>query len=320
MRWREIESSGLNWEWAGVPTVLPNPPFRVTFRNVVPGLLITAALGLILVFFVFRKGPKGAARPAVPDPAAENARLHQNLQRLTEELKQTQTQYLLESSKLTAIGDLAMNVAHEINNPLTSILGFTSLLMESLDQNDPRIKDLKIIEKETLRAREIVRNLLDIARKDPSRKDPTDVNALLRSATDLLRCRAHGLNIEIREELQAALPSIRMASDQMKLVFINLIQNAFDAMDRGGRLTLQTGLTDQTVEIRFTDNGRGIPQNELHKVFEPFYTTKNGSTAGLGLSVCYGVIERHGGRITVQSEPEKGTTFTLYLPVREALA
>jgi len=266
----------------------------------------------------------------------ENARLYKTLQQQMEELKGSQTQQLIQSAKLASIGELATNVAHEINNPLTSILGFTTLMLDDLDDHNPHKKDLKIIQSEAIRPRDIVRNLLDFARKRGIKKELIDINQLIQNTLNLLRHQAEISNIVLIEDYSPDLPTLIIDGDQMKQVFINLLKNAFDAMPKGGTLTVTTlthnfdGSSPQTghvesepvfsrkmIEIRIQDTGVGIDKEHIQKIFDPFFTTKEGMGTGLGLAVSYGIIERHGGRISVFSEPGAGATFVVRLPVKE---
>jgi signal transduction histidine kinase len=268
--------------------------------------------------------------------AIENARLYKTLQQQMEELKGSQTQQLIQSAKLASIGELATNVAHEINNPLTSILGFTALMLDDMEDQNPHKKDLKIIQSEAMRSRDIVRNLLDFARKRGIKKELIDINQLIQNTLNLLRHQAEISNIVLREEYGPELPTLIIDGDQMKQVFINLLKNAFDAMPKGGTLTVTTlahnydGSSTQPgfgenepvffrkmIEIRIQDTGIGIDKEHLPKIFDPFFTTKEGMGTGLGLAVSYGIIERHGGRISVFSEVGAGATFVVKLPVKE---
>ncbi|MBI3810868.1 MAG: GAF domain-containing protein [Nitrospirae bacterium] len=268
--------------------------------------------------------------------AIENACLYQTLQQQMEELKRSQTQQLIQSAKLASIGELATSVAHEINNPLTSILGFTTLLLDDMGDHDPHKKDLRIIESEALRSRDIVRNLLDFARKRGIKKEMADINQLIQKTLNLLRHQAEISNIVLKETYAADLPTIIVDADQLKQVFINLMKNAFDAMPKGGTLTVTTlahgfdgiatqpvfgekehGIPRKIIEIRFQDTGEGIAKENIPKIFDSFFTTKEEVGTGLGLAVSYGIIERHGGRIEVFSDLGAGAEFVIKLPVKE---
>jgi signal transduction histidine kinase len=264
----------------------------------------------------------------------ENARLYQMVNTQMEELKKNQMQQLIQAAKLTSIGELATSVAHEINNPLTGILGFATLLLKGMDDRDPKKRDVKVIESEALRTRTIVRSLLDFARQREPKREKADLNEVLRGTLVLVRHQAELSNIELIEQYKESIPHISIDIDQMKQVFINIIKNAFDAMQNGGKLYIKTNLlfvkkayeeigveetahdTSQTVEITFSDTGAGMSPEVMKRIFEPFYTTKGEKMGtGLGLSVTYGIIERHGGQIEVQSAPGKGTTFKIKCPV-----
>ena len=264
----------------------------------------------------------------------ENARLYKRVQEQMEELKRNQSEQLMQSAKLASVGELAVSVAHEINNPLTGILGFTSLLLSEMPPDDPRTKDLKVIESEALRSRQIVRNLLDFSRSHGSKKEPIDVNEAIRNTLILVRYQAKTSNNKISEEYVKDTPLVYADTDQLKQVFINLIKNALDAMPNGGHLQIQTTLSqDKTllanghpldqkirssemVTIQFRDSGMGIHPDHIKNIFDPFFTTKGRQMGtGLGLSISYNIIEKHGGRIEVESELNKGTTFTVKLPL-----
>lgn len=264
----------------------------------------------------------------------ENARLYKRVQEQMEELKQNQSEQLMQSAKLASVGELAVSVAHEINNPLTGILGFASLLISETAADDPKIKDLKIIESEALRSRQIVRNLLDFSRSHGPKKEAIDVNEVIRNTLTLIRYQAKTSNFKILEEYTKDLPQVYADSDQLKQVFINLIKNAFDAMPEGGLLKIRTSLaqdksfgengishqnersSSEMVTIQFKDTGIGIHPDHIKNVFDPFFTTKGRQMGtGLGLSVSYNIVEKHGGRLEVESELDKGSNFIVKLPL-----
>jgi signal transduction histidine kinase len=249
--------------------------------------------------------------------AIDNARLYHRLQQQMEELKTMQTQQLLQSAKLASIGELATNIAHEINNPLTSILGFTTLLLKETGESDPRRKDLKIIESEAMRSRDIVRNLLDFARSKEPRKESVDINEVIHKTLALIRYYAEKSNILIKEEYQEV-PRVSVDINQMKQVFINMIKNAMEAMPQGGQLEIKTRwlLKEQQVEILLEDSGCGIHPEHLPKIFDPFFTTKSGTIGtGVGLAVSAGIIKRHGGEVHVESAVGQGSRFYVRLPL-----
>ncbi len=223
----------------------------------------------------------------------------------------------MRSEKLASIGRLAAGIAHEINNPLTSVLTFSSLLLRKAEEGQR--ERLEIIVKETTRCREIVRELLNFARQSEPRKEPCNINRIIENALSLTKnqLKVSENYVTMVKEL-GDLPPLQADPDQMLEVFINMIINAIDAMPKGGELRTRTRLleNEKSIEIRVIDTGQGIPKENLEKVFDPFFTTKEaGKGTGLGLAVIYGIIEAHNGSIDVESEVGKGTTFIIKLPV-----
>lgn len=245
--------------------------------------------------------------------ATENAQLYKNLQDQMLELRKTQEQ-LIQSAKLAAIGELAANVAHEINNPLTSILGFTELIKDETNVNVIKGR-LNIIEKESMRARDIVRELLHFARKRPLQLTEVDINQILKEAVLLEESQAKMSRVELSEEY-GNLPRTVGDPNQLKQVFINIMSNAVSAMPKGGRLSIKTLQIGEHIEVIFTDNGYGIPKELLRKIFEPFFTTKKDKGTGLGLSISYRIVQDHGGGIDVESNEGQGSKFTIRLPIK----
>jgi two-component system, NtrC family, sensor kinase len=238
-----------------------------------------------------------------------------SLQERDHEIKRLNEQRLMRSEKLASIGRLAAGIAHEINNPLTAVLTFSSLLLRKAVE--PQKEKLEIIVKETTRCREIVRGLLNFARQNEPLKQICSVNDIIENALSLTRNQ-----IKVSESRVAVikefgdLPAISIDPNQMLEAFINIIINAIDAMSGGGTLRVTTLKMDGEgkIEIRFTDTGCGIPKEHLEQIFDPFFTTKEpGKGTGLGLAVTYGIVERHQGTIDVESEVGKGTTFTIRL-------
>ena len=225
---------------------------------------------------------------------------------------------LAQSEKLASLGKMAAGVAHEINNPLTSILINTHLLMETKDKESEEYESLDMIEEETRRCSDIVKGLLEFARQSPPQKNPVDLNGLLVHIINILRNQATFQNIAIHTNLQEGLPMTEVDPSQIKQVFWNLMINAAEAMPRGGTLTITSRLSPSldTLEISFQDTGVGIPENVLNKIFDPFFTTKQGGT-GLGLAIIYGIAQEHGGTIEVTSKLGGGSVFTVRLPVTQ---
>jgi putative nucleotidyltransferase with HDIG domain len=257
-----------------------------------------------------------AAQAAV---AIDNALLHQDILSQVEELRRTQAQ-LVHSTKLAALGELSATIAHEVNNPLTSVLGYTGLLLNSTPPEDPRYETMKVIESEALRTRKIVRELLDYARQQEPSAQSVDLNETLRSVLSFTGHRLVMSNVEVHEHYTEGLPRIVLDPHQMKQVFVNLINNALDAMPEGGALTVSTFFVPKPdgdwVEAAVQDTGVGISPEHRRRIFEPFFTTKGeGSGTGLGLSVSLNIVRSHGGEILVESAPGKGSVFRVRLPV-----
>lgn len=231
-------------------------------------------------------------------------------------LRQVTQQQIGRSEQLASVGRLAAGVAHEINNPLTGVLAFADLLREKPNMDDQDRQDLDLIIRETKRAREIVRGLLDFARETPSVKTRLSINDVVRQALKLLGKRDAFQSIIIVEDLADGLPLIDGDKNQLEQVFVNLALNACEAMPNGGTLLVSTAKEDGHVALRVTDTGSGIKPEHMEHIFEPFFTTKPvGKGTGLGLSVTYGIVQQHGGTIEVESEEGKGTTFTVRFPI-----
>lgn len=246
-----------------------------------------------------------------------NVALEKKVQQRTLELKKTQDS-VMQSEKLASLGLMAAAIAHEINNPLTAVLTYSSLLMRGAENDSELKEDLEVIVSETTRCREIVRGLLDFARETNVTQKPINVNELLQQTISLVAHQVTFQNIEISKNLANYLPNTVMDSDQVKQVFLNIMLNAADAMINGGTLYIHTAFDYERNEItiEFQDTGLGIAEHDINKIFDPFFTTKaKGKGTGLGLSVTYGIIQRHGGTIDVSSKLGKGTTFIISFPV-----
>jgi PAS domain S-box-containing protein len=240
-------------------------------------------------------------------------------QDLTEErVKERLQEQLAQSEKLAAVGRLAAGVAHELNNPLGNVLMYSKLLMEDCPPPDPHADAARHIVDNTLRCKRIVRSLLDYAKESQVRMAWTDLNHVVEQSVDLVAGDLSRRQIACDLDLPAGLPKVRCDTRQVQQVLVNLLQNAIDAVDGDGRVRVFTGAAgDDAVVLGVRDNGSGIPADSLSRVFEPFYTTKERGT-GLGLSICYGIVERHQGKIWVESATvggERGSTFFVTLPV-----
>ncbi len=241
---------------------------------------------------------------------------------------------LLQSEKLKSLGELAGGVAHDFNNVLAAILGRVQLLSMSLEtpsgkQERRKVmrelrKGLKIIEKASLDGAETVRRIQEFSRRRTDDKYFTqvDINELIDNALDFTKTRwkdeteSKGIKIKIKKEL-SPLPSIAGSASELREVFTNFINNALDAMPQGGEIKIRTCKEDNYISIRVEDTGRGISEAIRDRIFDPFYTTKGPQSTGLGMSVSYGIITRHKGTISVDSQEGKGTTFTIKIPIKE---
>ena len=244
--------------------------------------------------------------------ALENARLFDEQKRLLREREEAQAQ-LIYAEKVAALGRLAASLAHEINNPLQSVVGCLDLIHEGLSEGEDVTQYLDIAQDEVLRVVRIVNRMRDLHRPPSEEKSLTDINNLITQVLDLSKKRFQELSVEVVWEPAPNLPAISVIADQIKQVILNLILNALDAMPEGGILWVRTYLDDE-LRIEVADTGMGIAPEVLEHIFEPFYTTKPDGM-GVGLSTSRTIIERHGGRIWVNSRPGKGTRFTIALPL-----
>jgi len=248
---------------------------------------------------------------------AYNAMAHA-LRERDEQLKEFTRKKFMESERLALIGQLAANVAHELNNPLQGIVTYSHLLLERNSIDDPTKQTLQKIVVQANRSRDIIRGLLDFSRQRKPDKTLCNINSLLQESLSFLENQALMQNVQIITNFENALPSVVIDPSQVQRVFINMIVNAAEAMNGNGRLTMSTRRDPVRgcIEIVITDTGMGIPEENLEKIFDPFFTTKEtGHGVGLGLAISYGIIKEHGGTILVESEAGKGTTFIIRLPI-----
>jgi two-component system NtrC family sensor kinase len=250
-----------------------------------------------------------------------NARLYQEIQESMEAQRQAEMQ-LVRSARLAAVGEMAAGVAHELNNPLTTVAGFIELVLDELPEDASQRQDLELVLREAKRARGVVRRLLDFSRPTDNLRIRTDLNELVSEVLTLVQhlIRTNGVTLQV--ELSEDLPWIAVDPNQIKQVLLNLVHNALQAMPRGGLLSVSTKLAEReaveylTVTVR--DNGIGIQPEHLERIFEPFFTTRPvGSGTGLGLSVSYGIVNEHGGILEVESQLGQGSCFTVWLLVGE---
>jgi len=259
--------------------------------------------------------------PPQRDP--EFGRIGAAFDRMSEKIEEAQRQVIL-TEKLASAGKLAAGVAHELNNPLTGILAFAEDLRAHAGPDDPRRADYDVIIHETRRCGNIVHDLLDFARQEAPERRETDLNQVIARAIALVEHQAAFHLVRFALELDPRLPPVLADPGQIQQVFLNLITNAADAMQNGGTIAIATRAVEgPAVEASVADTGTGIPEAIRHRIFEPFFSTKrqNGSSEhqsgqGLGLAVSWSIVERHGGRISVESAVGRGTTFFVRFPAR----
>lgn len=253
--------------------------------------------------------------------AIDSTKLYQDLEQKVRELKRLQG-HLIQTEKLSAIGELVSGVAHEINNPLTSVIGFTQLLLDTAV--NPRDREyLEKIFSEAMSCSEIIRNLLTFARRHPAKKTFGDINEIISKSLELKIYQLQSDGVEVVENLADDIPAAWFDSHQLQQVFFNIINNAHQALLEKKRrhaevlkLTITSEVRKNIVSVSVQDTGIGIPPDVLPKVFEPFFTTKEvGVGTGLGLSISYGIVKEHGGEILVESQAGEGATFIVTLPI-----
>jgi two-component system, NtrC family, sensor kinase len=224
---------------------------------------------------------------------------------------------LVHAEKMAAVGQLVSGVAHEVNNPLTAILGFADLLMENPDLPETARKDMRVILQEAQRTKQIVQNLLSFARQMPPQRSAVQLNTILRRTMQLRAYDFNSHGVDIIEHLDEGLPEVMGDAHQLQQVFLNILNNAYDAVHEVGRparIEIMSTKAGDAVEVSFRDNGNGISHPD--KIFDPFFTTKEvGKGTGLGLSICYGILKEHGGEILCHNNTDRpGATFVVRLP------
>lgn len=222
---------------------------------------------------------------------------------------------MMQQEKLASIGRLSAGVAHEVNNPLTTILTTAMLIQEDIEADDPMFEELETIARETLRCRKIVTSLLDFARQTRPEKREHKINDIVMESILLTKKQAAFKDVTVDYHISGDIPIIRLDKGQIQQALINLLLNAVEATDADGHIRLRTDWIADRKEVMITvhDTGCGIPPEKLDKIFDPFFTTKESGT-GLGLAITHGIVEQHGGVIKALSEPGKGTTFIITLP------
>jgi len=250
---------------------------------------------------------------------AELNATYEELSESQQRLRESQEQ-LIQAEKLTSLGQLAASIAHEVNNPLSGVLVYTQLMTKKMDSDklskETALEYLSKMESELTRSTKLVRNLLDFARQSLPALRQVDINEVVNRSFDLAAHSAELQHVQVVKELAYSLPEIMADFDQLQQVCTNLIMNAIQAMPEGGVLTIRTSADNSQVKIEIQDTGVGISPENMRKLFTPFFTTKKEiKGVGLGLAVSHGIIQRHHGRIEVQSKEGDGSTFTVYLPL-----
>ena len=273
-------------------------------------VLFTAFLGVLTAMLIDRVEKEEKAN-------TELNIAHQELNNYVQQLKESQEQ-LIQAEKLTSLGQMAASIAHEINNPLAGVLVYTQLLSKKIAGDTFRKEEaldyLSKMETEVSRCARIIRNLLDFARQTEPTLMLVDIHQVIEQVLAMVGHQAQFQNVEVVKEFSQSLPKVMADFDQLQQIFTNLTLNAIQAMPDGGRLTIRSSAVDGEVRVDVQDTGCGISKENMSKLFTPFFTTKaKGKGVGLGLAVVHGIIERHKGRIKVQSEEGKGTTFSIYL-------
>jgi signal transduction histidine kinase len=285
----------------------------ITADYLEPGRTITREALEAVMAFAQQAGLAIHNALMVQELKAFSEQMEKKIQKTTADLKKAEAQ-LIRSEKLAALGQLAAGIAHEIRNPLTSINILIHSMTENLPSGSSRGEDLRVVEEEIHRINEIVDQFLKFAKPAPPLLEKTEIETLFDETLQLLRLQIQKREISVRKEF-LPLPPALIDSEQMKQVILNLFLNSIQAMPRGGCLDLrgQTSGDDHWIQLTIQDSGIGIPPEDMDKLFDPFFTRKEGGM-GLGLSIAHRIIDQHHGKIDVESSPEKGTTFTLWLP------
>ncbi|MGM0451942.1 MAG: sensor histidine kinase [Thermodesulfobacteriota bacterium] len=299
--------------WAGLQ------PFSGGINTVL--LIIVAAVTLFFnrAWHVYQQitADKQALQSAHTDLLALNESLEKRVQERTDALIQHEKQMAL-ADRLASIGQLSSGIAHEINNPLGIIQGYTQLLLRDEPENTQRHNDLHVILKHAKTCKTIVEDLLNFARRSKPHMEDIDIHDVIDEALIFIQHRSKMENVDIQKDFGTEIPKIRMDEKKIKQVLVNLVMNAGHAVENQGSITISTRYEapDGQLVIGVADNGYGVEEKHLSRIFDPFFTTKpTGEGTGLGLAVSYGIIKSHNGDIRVKSQPGKGTDFRIVLPV-----
>ena len=256
--------------------------------------------------------------------AVDNATMHKNIKKAYQDLKEVQEQ-IVWTEKLASLGKLAATIAHEINNPLAGVLNYIRLIIKQLSRDHfshEKLEDisryLKIMESETARCTDIVKDLLAFSRRTKIAMESNSVEVIINKTLNLISPELAMKELQLKKNIAPNLPKVNCDFKQIQQVLLNLIYNASEATPNGGILTITANRVNGAkafVEVSISDTGCGISEKDMENIFEPFFTTKEeGKGIGLGLSVVYGIIAKHHGTVTVESEPGKGSTFKVRLP------
>jgi two-component system NtrC family sensor kinase len=334
---RDIDDHIIGSLYVGVLEAPYKEPQKILILFILLMLCFTALSAFLLTFFYMKKmmrpidnivlmckrlmlgelsarckikpsGEMGLLCSTINQMADSFEKFEENLQ------KETQLQ-IGQSEKLAAIGRLAAGIAHEINNPLTSVLNFAHLVKQKKANDEEDLRDLNVIIEETNRVRKIVRELLDFARQSPAKKENININQILQHLVSLIVKQKEFRDIRFVENYNGKLGSFHADKNQIQQIFLNLLLNSAESIAQEGTITISTQDNNDNCIISITDTGCGIRSGELSKIFDPFYTTKPvGKGTGLGLSVSYGIVKQYGGEIHCDSKEGEGTTFSVTLP------
>jgi signal transduction histidine kinase len=283
----------------------------------IPLILRTELLGIIRIYFSERREFFEEELNFV-GAVAETCACAIDKARMIEEQKSQYDHLALQTEKLSALGRMAAGIAHEINNPLAGILLYSSRMRKKVTEEGPIKEGLDVIVQETQRCKGIIQDLLEFSRDKEPEKAEASINDIIEKALSILENEFRLHHITVERNLSGEVPPVRLDVNLMQQVFVNLLINAVEAIKENGVITIQSYVNPdrKMVGVRVADTGGGILQEDMVKIFEPFFSTKNNGT-GLGLAVSYGIVQKHRGNIQVSSQTEEGTCFTVEIPLSE---